>query len=145
MCFSGLSLMSQPPQLMSEKGSGGGLALSRGTYTKNTHNQKDSVDNSDQVSNMKHYTGWSLVVSHWNNNKVWISILNSIIYLGPGSQCFISPVAKPSPATDTWIPLLLFGEAGREVHCILPPLKAGASCTFFLRGHKRWGGGLSHQ
>lgn len=25
---------------------------------------------------LKHYTGWPSVVSHWNNNKVWISILN---------------------------------------------------------------------
>lgn len=44
-------------------------------------------------------------------------------YLSPGVHGFVPPVAEPSPATDTGVPLLVFGVGGGEVNGIAPSLQ----------------------
>lgn len=43
-------------------------------------------------------------------------------HLCPGVHGVVPPVAKPSPATDTGVPLLVFGVSGGKIHGIGPPL-----------------------
>lgn len=47
-------------------------------------------------------------------------------HLRPGALCCVSPVADPPPATDARVPLLIRGEVGGEVDCVLPALGGGA-------------------
>lgn len=44
-------------------------------------------------------------------------------YLSPGVHGFVSPVAEPSPSTDTGVPLLVFGVVGGEVNGVGPSLQ----------------------
>lgn len=44
-------------------------------------------------------------------------------HLSPGVHGLIPPVADPSPATDTGVPLLVFGVGGREVKGVTPSLQ----------------------
>lgn len=48
--------------------------------------------------------------------------LNST-HLSPGVHGIIPPVADPSPATDTGVPLLVFVVRSREVDCVAPSLQ----------------------
>lgn len=97
----GSSLISQPPQLMSLKGSGrvvfcegicphtwGEMLVNKLPYAQtDTHTQSDTHT-----------------------------------YLCPGVHCFVPPVTKPSPATDTGVPLLIFSVGGGEVNGVGPSL-----------------------
>lgn len=42
--------------------------------------------------------------------------------LGPGALCDVSPVADPSPAAHTGVPLLICREVGWKIDCIFPAL-----------------------
>lgn len=44
-------------------------------------------------------------------------------HLSPGVHGFVPPVADPSPATDTGVPLLVFGVGGGEVNGVAPSLQ----------------------
>lgn len=44
-------------------------------------------------------------------------------HLSPGVHGFVPPVADPSPATDTGVPLLVFGVGGGKVDGVAPTLQ----------------------
>lgn len=48
--------------------------------------------------------------------------MDSTTHLCPGVHGLIPPVANPSPATDTGVPLFVFGVSGGEIDGIRPPL-----------------------
>lgn len=51
------------------------------------------------------------------------SITCSNTHLSPGVHGFVPPVAEPSPATDTGVPLFVFGVGGWEVNGVGPSLQ----------------------
>lgn len=59
---------------------------------------------------------------HSHMSTHYMHILYSNTHLSPGVHCFVPPVAEPSPATDTGVPLLVFRIGGREIYSIGPSL-----------------------
>lgn len=58
-------------------------------------------------------------------------------HLSPGVHCFVPPVAEPSPATDTGVPLLVFSIGGREIDGIGPSLEIQTSEQVTREAEKR--------
>lgn len=96
---------------MSQRGRGGFLGLSRGICRKTVTLLEPAVPHSLWQGNSQtlKYISYSLTKECPN--------------LCPGALCYVSPVADPPPATNTRVPLLVRGEVGREIDCILPALK----------------------
>lgn len=57
-------------------------------------------------------------------------------HLGPGVCGLVPPVADPSPATDTRVPLLVFHVGGWEVHGIGPTLQTHRQIHTHMNHHR---------
>ena len=107
----GSSLISQPPQLMSPKGSGVSIC-GEGIYQ---HTQEGR----HRWTNWKLYTciqACTRTHTHTHTHKLYT-------HLSPGVHVFVPPVSEPSPATDTGGHLFVFGVEGGEVNGIGPSLQ----------------------
>lgn len=76
-------------------------------------------------------------MSHFRHTQICTLKLDST-HLRPGVHGFIPPVADPSPATDTGVPLLVFVVRSREVDCVAPPLQAWMWIWKEAEDPKRW-------